>query len=69
VGYFVAPVIAAHDRRRFEVFCYTHRLSVTRRRGSGNPRTAGATSHRESTRWRPHREDGIDVLDLAGPQG
>ncbi len=28
VGYFIAPVIAAHDRSRYEVFCYyTHRLS------------------------------------------
>jgi predicted O-linked N-acetylglucosamine transferase (SPINDLY family) len=70
VGYFVAPVIAAHDRRRFEVFCYyTHRLSddaTGRIRQSADGWRDVATASDDALEALI-REDGIDVLvDLAG---
>jgi protein O-GlcNAc transferase len=70
VAYFMAPLLAAHDRERFEIFCYAD---------GGRPddmtaRLAAATEH-----WVPIygsdddgvieriRGDGIDILvDLAG---
>jgi predicted O-linked N-acetylglucosamine transferase (SPINDLY family) len=70
VGYFIAPVIAAHDRSRYEVFCYyTHRLSDDttariRQAADGWRDVAGASDDALEALI---REDRIDVLvDLAG---
>jgi predicted O-linked N-acetylglucosamine transferase (SPINDLY family) len=70
VGYFIAPVIAAHDRRQFEVFCYyTHRLSddaTARIRASADGWRDVATASDDALEALI-RADGIDVLvDLAG---
>lgn len=70
VGYFIAPVIAAHDRSRYEVFCYyTHRLSDDttariRQAADGWREVAGAGDDALDALIRADR---IDVLvDLAG---
>jgi hypothetical protein len=70
VGYFIAPVIAAHDRSRYEVFCYyTHRLSDDttariRQAADGWREVAGAGDDALEALIRADR---IDVLvDLAG---
>jgi predicted O-linked N-acetylglucosamine transferase (SPINDLY family) len=70
VGYFIAPVIAAHDRRQFEVFCYyTPRLSddaTARIRASADGWRDVATASDDALEALI-RADGIDVLvDLAG---
>jgi predicted O-linked N-acetylglucosamine transferase (SPINDLY family) len=70
VGYFIAPVIAAHDRERFEVFCYyTHRLSddaTARIRASADGWRDVATVSDDALEA-VIREDRIDVLvDLSG---
>jgi predicted O-linked N-acetylglucosamine transferase (SPINDLY family) len=70
VGYFIAPVIAAHDRRRFEVYCYyTHRLSddaTARIRASADGWRDVATASDDALDALI-RDDRIDVLvDLSG---
>jgi protein O-GlcNAc transferase len=70
VNFFVEPVIAAHDHRAFEVFCYSdvaHPDHVTRRLSS-------AADHWRETRYQSDerlaqiiRDDKIDILvDLTG---
>ncbi|HEY0834275.1 MAG TPA: hypothetical protein VGE72_10250, partial [Azospirillum sp.] len=72
VGYFLAPVLPAHDRRAVEVFCYS-----AKREDGLTRRLRAAADH-----WRPIHgldeaavaamiaADGIDILvDLAGHTG
>jgi predicted O-linked N-acetylglucosamine transferase (SPINDLY family) len=73
MGYFIEPILAAHDRSRFEVFCYA---SVSR------PDTATLRMQAAAEHWRwivqlsdadaadVIRRDRIDILvDLAGHTG
>jgi len=70
VSFFMEPVIAAHDRRRFEIFCYSN----NRREDAVTARIRPAADH-----WRAIadlddaqaaaaiRADGVDILvDLSG---
>jgi predicted O-linked N-acetylglucosamine transferase (SPINDLY family) len=70
VNYFFEPVLDAHDRSRFEIFCY----SDTAHPDAVSARLAGKADHWFETRaWGDGefvenvRQDGVDVLvDLAG---
>ena len=70
VAYFVEPVIAAHSREHFDVFCYSSVLredEITERiRGYADHwREIGGISDRKASEM--IRADGIDILvDLAG---
>jgi predicted O-linked N-acetylglucosamine transferase (SPINDLY family) len=70
VGYFIAPVIAQHDRQQFEVFCYhTHALSddTTARIRQSADHWSDAAQWSDATLEARIREDRIDVLvDLSG---
>jgi len=70
VSYFLAPVIAGHDRGSFEVFCYAEvakpddKTARYRELSDGWCSTVGMTDAALAARI---REDGIDILvDLAG---
>jgi predicted O-linked N-acetylglucosamine transferase (SPINDLY family) len=70
VNYFVAPIIAGHDRRLFEVFCYAEvvnpdgKTAKIRDLADGWRSTVGMSDSAVAKRI---REDGIDILvDLAG---
>jgi predicted O-linked N-acetylglucosamine transferase (SPINDLY family) len=70
VSYFADPLIAGHDRRSFEVFCYAQvampddKTSRFRDLADGWRSMVGATEAAGAERI---REDGIDILvDLAG---
>jgi predicted O-linked N-acetylglucosamine transferase (SPINDLY family) len=70
VSYFIEPILEAHDRSQFEVFCYADELhsdEVTRRlRGLADHWRNIASLDDEQLAQRV-REDGIDILiDLAG---
>jgi protein O-GlcNAc transferase len=73
VGYFLLPVLASHNRSRFEVFCYSDRcieddLTCRLRDASDSWRTVFGISH--SALDEMIRADGIDILvDLAGHTG
>ncbi|MCE9620026.1 MAG: tetratricopeptide repeat protein [Planctomycetes bacterium] len=73
VAHFIEPVLAHHDRRRVEVFCYSNHTivdDVTRRlKGVAHHwRDVADLSDDEAARL--VREDGIDVLiDLTGHAG
>jgi predicted O-linked N-acetylglucosamine transferase (SPINDLY family) len=73
MGYFIEPILAAHDRSRFEVFCYAN----VSRPDATTQRMQVAAEH---WRWIVHlpdadaadliRRDQIDILiDLAGHTG
>ena len=73
VSYFSEPLIAAHDRRSFEVFCYAQvmtpddKTSRFRDLADSWRSTVGATDAAVAERI---REDGIDILvDLSGHTG
>ena len=73
VAYFLEPLIAAHDRAAFEVFCYAHVARPDQRterfRGLADTwrSTVGMTDADLATAV---RADGIDILvDLAGHTG
>jgi protein O-GlcNAc transferase len=70
VGYFLAPVLAAHDRSGFEIFCYSANarsddMTEALRRSADHWRDIVALSDDRAARL--IGEDGIDVLvDLSG---
>ena len=73
VSHFLDPVIAGHDRRSFEVFCYAEVVKPDdetarfRSLSDGWCSTVGMTDSLVAARI---REDGIDILvDLAGHTG
>ena len=70
VGYFVEPVIAHHDRERYEIFCYySHPRSddVTARMRALAARWRDVAAAHDDAVAQLIRSDGIDILvDLAG---
>ena len=70
VGFFLAPVLARHDRRRFSVSCYSGRgladdLTERLKAGADAWRSVGGLS--DEALATAIRDDGIDVLvDLSG---
>jgi predicted O-linked N-acetylglucosamine transferase (SPINDLY family) len=73
VSYFFAPVLEAHDRERFEVFCYADVAqpdAVTQRLQQASDGWLRVTGLRPDAVARRIREDGVDILvDLAGHTG
>ena len=70
VAYFIEPVLAQHDRRQFEVYCYSNVAvpdSVTVRLMKLADRTRSMVGVSEADAAELVRADGIDILvDLAG---
>jgi len=70
VGYFIEPVLRAHRRDAFEVFCYTNRHTVdavTRRLWGYADHWRNLTDLDDAEASRFIRRDGIDLLvDLSG---
>lgn len=70
VGYFIQHVIAAHDRARFEVFCYSNarkRDDLTDFIRAHTDRFTTVAGHSDEALARAVRDDGVDILvDLAG---
>ena len=70
VAYFIEPVLIAHNREQFEIFCYSDVLRPDKR----TERLQGHTDHWRNIAGMPDaqvaeliRKDGIDILiDLAG---
>ena len=70
VAHFIEPVIAAHDKSKFEVFCYSNNLmadEVTQRIQSACAHWRVIADQSDEVVAKQIREDGIDILvDLAG---
>lgn len=70
VAYFAEPLLAAHDRARFEVFCYSnvsHPDAMTERLQSIADRWRNIVGLTDEMTADQIREDGVDILvDLAG---
>jgi predicted O-linked N-acetylglucosamine transferase (SPINDLY family) len=73
VAHFIEPVLAAHDRAAFELFCYSHHTAVdavTRRLQSLVPNWRSIVGMSDDDAARMIRDDRIDILvDLAGHTG
>jgi len=74
VGYFIEPIISAHDRSRYQIFCYSNVI--------GEPDSVTEKFSQVADQWRDIRrmsdedtaelirQDGIDILvDLTGHTG
>ena len=70
VAHFIEPVLAAHDKSKFEVFCYSNNLmadEVTQRIQSACAHWRVIADQSDEVVAKQIREDGIDILvDLAG---
>jgi predicted O-linked N-acetylglucosamine transferase (SPINDLY family) len=70
VSYFFAPVLEAHDRDRFEIFCYAELYNpdeVTERLRAASDGWVSITGLREDAAARRIEQDRVDILvDLAG---
>lgn len=70
VAHFIEPVLAAHDKGKFEVFCYSNNLmadEVTQRIQSACAHWRVIADQSDEVVAKQIREDGIDILvDLAG---
>ena len=70
VAHFIEPVLAAHDKSKFEVFCYSNNLmgdEVTQRIQSVCAHWRVIADQSDEVVAKQIREDGIDILvDLAG---
>ena len=70
VTHFIEPVLAAHDKSKFEVFCYSNNLmadEVTQRIQNACAHWRVIADQSDEVVAKQIREDGIDILvDLAG---
>ena len=70
VAHFIEPVLAAHDKSKFEVFCYSNNLmadEVTQRIQNACAHWRVIADQSDEVVAKQIREDGIDILvDLAG---
>jgi predicted O-linked N-acetylglucosamine transferase (SPINDLY family) len=70
VAHFIEPVLAAHDKSKFEVFCYSNNLmtdEVTQRIQSACAHWRVIADQSDEVVAKQIRDDGIDILvDLAG---
>ena len=70
VSFFLRPILAAHDRQRFEIYCYSnamHRDATTEEFGAMADRWRDIGSMDDRAVAKAIREDRIDLLvDLAG---
>jgi protein O-GlcNAc transferase len=70
VAYFIEPVLAAHDKEAFEIFCYSNsviRDEVSDRLKSNINRWTDITNVPDEEAAQSIRQDGVDILvDLAG---
>ncbi|MGB7541310.1 MAG: tetratricopeptide repeat protein, partial [Burkholderiales bacterium] len=73
VAYFIEPVIARHDRSRFEIFCYSNNPkpdAVTERFEELAEHWRDVAFVPDEEAWRQITADGIDILvDLSGHTG
>ena len=69
-AHFIEPVLAAHDKSKFEVFCYSNNLmadEVTQRIQSACAHWRVIADQSDEVVAKQIRDDGIDILvDLAG---